>query len=285
MGVCNAFLLDCVAFSLLKTPVQMGGLRLLLEQDSYLLPRMGVSNYIPKIFEMGTIMIKKELEEAVALSMIFDATPHVGEVLAIVFRFLNPNNSITHRLGALRMYKYGFTGAQLAESIVDILLEEYKIPRSKVRTGTMDGCAVNGCAMDLIRPVYSHLLDLICVSHGANVIGKIMIRKDNCPLPRVKRFESKWSQLMNCSPRARTLFQMYTGRSVCRSSEIRWFCWFEIIDQVFDNFNHVCEIINDPDDFATELRESLGELVAQGVVEDLRMEMAMAKGMQSSPYL
>ena len=101
--------------------------------------------------EMGTIMIKKELEEAVALSMIFDATPHVGEVLAIVFRFLNPNNSITHRLGALRMYKYGFTGAQLAESIVDILLEEYKIPRSKVRTGTMDGCAVNSYAMDLIR--------------------------------------------------------------------------------------------------------------------------------------
>ena len=70
------------------------------------------------------------------------------------------------------MYKYGFTGGQLAESIVDILLEEYKIPRSEVRTGTMDGCAVNGCAMDLIRPVYSHLLDLICVSHGANVIGK-----------------------------------------------------------------------------------------------------------------
>ena len=102
---------------------------------------MDASNYTPKIIKMGTIMIKKELEEAVALSIIFDATPHVGEVFAIVFRFINTNNSNTHRLGALRMYKYGFRGAQLAESKVDILLEEYEVPCSKVRTGTMDGCA------------------------------------------------------------------------------------------------------------------------------------------------
>lgn len=274
--ICYAMLLDNVPFEVLRDQKE-GGLRQLLEDrgQATSVPRREVLDCIPTVLAMEKEALIKELEKATAVSIIYDATPHVAECFAVVLRFLI-NDKVTHRVASIRMYEKGFTGPQLAGVVLEILLSELQIPRFKVRCETADGCPTNLAAMNQLRNIYPHLLDLICAAHSANVVGKVMMTGPDCPTPLAKRFESLWSQLMNQCPRARHLFKIAAGEATQRSSEIRWFCWFEIIAQAYKNSAAVRMLIFHDEDFASELRGSLREMLTPGVVEDLRMELAMA---------
>ncbi len=77
------------------------------------------------------------------------------------------------------------------------------------------------------------LLDLVCVSHTVNVIGKKL--EANCTF--AKYFIHKWSELMNCSDYAREIFASNAGGlTVYRISEVRWFSFYEVVVQVRQNF-------------------------------------------------
>lgn len=104
-----------------------------------------------------------------------------------------------------------------------------------------------------------------------------MIRADGPPLPLARQFESWWSQLLSTCPRARVLFRLHSGATAKRSSEIRWFCWFEIINQAYEYSGSVRHIIMHEEEFGQELRNKLRGLIADDVVADLRMELAIAK--------
>lgn len=282
MKTCYAILQDGIPFSFLKDPAPKTGLRHILEDKRFTLPHREVRDCITKVLKLEFQEILNELTGIEYVSIIFDGTPHVAEVFGVVLRFVvnSPTGyKITHRLVALRFYKYSFTGSQLALAISDILLLECGIKRSQIRSATCDGCPTNGLAMEFLSGavMFPHLTALTCISHSSNVVGKIMMRKENCPLPLARQFESWWSHLMSTCPRARTLFRENSGVSVVRSSEIRWFCWYEIINQVYVHAVAVRAVITSNEDFGSELRNNLNTLLAEGTVQDLRMELAIAR--------
>ena len=227
---------------------------------------------------MSIDAIKKEVTEDVkgGISCIFDGTPHVAECFALVLRYVLKGN-VTHRLVALQMFKCSFTGVQLASQVFDIVVSELGIRRERLRAENSDGCSVNLCAMDNLKLLVPHLLNPICVTHGASIIGKIMLRKDNCPLPLARKLESLWSNLMTTSPRARGVFFDSANESAKRSSEIRFYCAHEILCQVYDQSAAVNAVIMHASEFAPEIRAKLRDLIAPAVLADLRMELAVAK--------
>lgn len=112
---------------------------------------------------------------------------------------------------------------------------------------------------------------------STSVVGKILTRKTDCPLALAKKLEQVWSNLITTCPRARGIFRLLAGVSAKRTSEIRLFCWHDIITQIYDYSAAVHAVITDPGDFAPELRGKLRDLIAPAVLTDLRMELAIAK--------
>ena len=176
----------------------------------------------------------------------------MAEIFGVVLRFLKNGPDglrVTHRLVALRFYDRSFSSAQLAVVITDILMRDFGFRRNQIRASISDGCPTNGSAMEQLKHplMLPHILTPICISHSSNVVGKLMLRQENCPLPLAKRFEEIWSQLLNTSPRARSLFQQHSHQTAKRSSDIRWFCWFEIIQQAYLHFDSVQHVIQHQD--------------------------------------
>ena len=275
--VCYAVLRDGIPFTFLRTPVAPLGLRRLLEAGRSNLPYREVSDCIPSILRLQLDELKKELQDVRGVGFIYDGTPHVAEVFAVVVRFVKNCPSgyrVTHRLAALRMYEKSFNGAQLAVALADILMQELGLKRDQIRASTQDGCPVNGAAMDNLRlPVMlPHLISPICISHAANVVGKVSLTA----LPLARQFESWWSNLLETCPRARGLFRAHSNVSAKRSSQTRWFTWWEISNQAYEHSASVRHVVFHQDDFGDELRTKLRDLIntREG---DLRLEWAVTR--------
>ena len=275
--VCYALLRDGVPFNFLNNPVAPLGLRRLLEAGRSTLPEREVRDCIPTILQLQVDELKKELHDVRGVGFIYDATPHVAEVFGVVVRFVKNcplGYRVTHRLVSLRMYERGFNAAQLAVAITEILMGDLGLKREKIRASTQDGCPVNGAAMNNLRhPVmWPHLISPVCISHAANVTGKTMLTA----LPLARQFEAWWSNLVETCPRARALFRAHANAAVERSSQTRWFTWWEISNQAYEKSASVHHVIFHEDDFGDELRQKLRDLVTtrEG---DLRMEWALVR--------
>jgi acetone carboxylase gamma subunit len=143
----------------------------------------------------------------------------------------------------------------------------------RIRSITADGCFVNTAAFVLLERVLIKSIGLICISHSANNVGK---RFKMCRLlENAIKFEEKWSYMMNVSSRARELFKVASGKCALRPSEVRWYNFFEVIKQIYENSLAVKNVIESIEDFAEESRMTLKELICDEVVHDLRIELAI----------
>ena len=148
------------------------------------------------------------------------------------------------------MFKKSFNAQQLGLLILEVLLRKLELPNASLRCGVSDGCPTNQAAFDTIRNLFRKMITPTCISHAANVIGKILIEG----LPIAKSFESSWSLMMSSSPHARLLFRSHSGETAKRQSETRWYAWWEIMNQIYchsatvqrvlDAFNIYCDRFN-----------------------------------------
>ena len=122
-----------------------------------------------------------------------------------------------------------------------------------LRCGVSDGCPTNQAAFDTIRNLFRKMITPTCISHAANVIGKILIEG----LPIAKSFESSWSLMMSSSPHARLLFRSHSGETAKRQSETRWYAWWEIINQIYCHSATVQRVLDADGDFAENSRRKL----------------------------
>lgn len=83
--------------------------------------------------------------------------------------------------------------------------------------------------------------------------------------------------MMSTIDRARYQFKHISGKTPVRPCEVRWYAWYEITAQIYDSSDAVRRFVEHDDDFAEALRESLREMIHPDVVEELRMELAIAK--------
>jgi hypothetical protein len=142
-----------------------------------------------------------------------------------------------------------------------------------LRIMIQDGCPVNGAAVTALVPLLPDVLPPICVSHGSNVIGKIL--PTTCPA--AKKFEELWSYMMTTSLLARSIFKnlLPAGEKLQRSNEIRWYQWWEICKQIDLHFDDCVSVINHTDEFAEATRLSLREFLVPGVIETMRAQSSL----------
>lgn len=262
MDVCEAFIRDAIPLETLRKP--SGSLRQLLEHSRGSLPLTGVSQYIP-------MFLQKEIEKTKAaigsrpISISFDGTTEVGELLTIVVRFVSKNHNICHRCHSFKVLSRSLDGLQLGAFLAE-QLNNYWLNR-QIHYISRDGASVNtaGIAHMGILLTFGKTADVICLSHTINVAGSRF--SDECQI--VEKIIQAWSSIVVHSGKVRREFLTRTGVSAKRKSEVRWFSWAEvglqikrylstIIDICRDVTNgcdalrvKVINIIDDEDDFAT----------------------------------
>ena len=90
--------------------------------------------------------LKKELGKDAKISVIFDGTTRLGDVQAIIFRFVvddgkNPPE-LVQRLVALPNLESSGTGEGLA-GVIGRTMAKYNVPPQNLVFGSRDGCSVN----------------------------------------------------------------------------------------------------------------------------------------------
>ena len=114
---------------------------------------------IPFTLDNEKSKIKTEIKDKY-LSLIFDGTSRLGEVLAVVFRYIGDNWQICQCLVRLEFLGKSLTGEEVARELISILSVQYGI-ESKYLLGAMwDGTSVNNVAIQVVNIVYPEALDI-----------------------------------------------------------------------------------------------------------------------------
>ena len=131
-----------------------------------------VAQYIPFILEEKTYL-KAELTEAPFLSVVFDGSTHLGEALAILFRYIDADWKLRQRLVRLHVLSKSLNGQQLARELITCLSVKYNIHPKKLVAAIRDSAAVNGTALRSVKDImFPDLCDVICSSHSLDNVGK-----------------------------------------------------------------------------------------------------------------
>ena len=125
------------------------------------------------------LILKEEIQLIIeeskgnSLMVIFDGTTKVGEVFAIVFRWVTSNLEIIKRLVDVGKYTYSFRTEELVAAVVSIL-NRYGVfkgtkPPNKLNGNVIafqrDRVAVNSAAVAILLRNYINSKDMGCLSH------------------------------------------------------------------------------------------------------------------------
>jgi hypothetical protein len=113
------------------------------------------------------------VKECQAVSVIFDGTTRVDEVLAVVFRFVKDDFSIVQKLVSLAKYKDVKNHEKLAFAVLAVLAAHGIQYATGVVGWQRDRAAVNGAAMTYLTESYGGL-DMKCLSHTITHVGEHM---------------------------------------------------------------------------------------------------------------
>ena len=134
------------------------------------------------------------------LSITFDGTSRLGEVLAIVLRYVHQWN-VHQRLVRLEFLAKTMTGEEVAHQLISTLSVTYGIESSFILPAMRDGASVNGVAMDVVKIVYPDIMDVHYFSHTLDLVG------DKFKTPILASFCSYWISLFHIALRLK-----YFGR-------------------------------------------------------------------------
>ena len=98
------------------------------------------------------------------ISLIFDGTSRLGEVLALVVRFVD-DWKLVKRLVHLEFVEKSITGKKVAREIINILAVPLGIQSHLLIAAMRDGASVNSVAMITLGVIFPHVLDFRCFPH------------------------------------------------------------------------------------------------------------------------
>ena len=146
------------------------GLRDLLEENSFrLTDSRHMMDMMPFILEEQHARVKDEIQGK-DISIIFDGTTRLGEVLVVVVRFLE-EWAIKQRLVSVQFLQKSVNGDELAMLIISILSVSLGVESGRLLAVMRDGASVNAAALRTVAIVYPSLLDVCCISHTLDLVG------------------------------------------------------------------------------------------------------------------
>lgn len=130
------------------------------------------------------------------ISVSFDGTTNTAETLAIVFRFVSEDLQPITLCVRLMLLERALRGTEIANCLHRVL-QEYGVDFQLVTAFAHDRASSNGAAMTLLLPFCPNSLDMPCLAHFFDNLGK-QLKQD-----AVDRFVSKLTNLFSRSAKAR----------------------------------------------------------------------------------
>jgi hypothetical protein len=228
-----------------------------------------VKDCVPDFHKIQVDRIKDELKtlQHKSISIIFDATPHIAEVFGACFCFVDNKHNITFRAVELKFYNESFNRNKLQLAFIEVIRNN-DVEYENVKFAVCDGCYTNLACLNKVCMTMTDLTEVICMSHSANCIGKIL---SSCEfLKKAFLFEEKWSAMMSRSNRAKSIFKNLAGltKSPKTSNAQRWYYFYEIIKEIYEHSAAVKQTIEHEEDFCEELRKPMKEMIKYELNED-----------------
>ena len=201
--------------------------------------------------------------------VIFDGTSRLGEVLAVVLRYVD-GWKIVQRLVRLEFLAKSLSGEEVARELIDILSVSFSIHSHQLLVAMRDGASVNSVAMRTLSVIFSNVLDVRCFSHTLDLVG------DKFVTPTLSGFTSHWISLFVHSPKTQDLWKRKTGKSMATFSKTRWWSRWEVLSQVMTQFGDIAPFLTENQDIGPSLRPKLLSIVNDPQsLAFLKMELAI----------
>ena len=223
---------------------------------------------VPFTLAQESDQVKKEIEGK-CVSVIFDGKSRLGEVLAVVLRFVDSDFNIQQHLVQMMFLMTSLTGEETARELINVLSVSLSIPPQLLLAAMRDGASVNGVAMRTVSIIYPNVLDMRCLSHTLNLVGGKFVT------PVLSSFVSLWISLFSHSPKTKALWREQTGKSMALFSNTRWWSRWEVMHQIKVQFGVVVPFLTNED-----LRSSAAHSHLLAIVQNtpryqsLRVELA-----------
>ena len=184
------------------------------------------------IFTFGLNLFHHLLLAGKYLSVIFDGTSRLGEVLAVVVRFIS-DWTVQQRLVRLEFLKKSMTGVETARELISVLSVTLSVESHRLLAAMRDRASVNNAAMDVVTVTYPKLLDIECLSHMLNLVG------ERFKTPTLNLFFTLWISLFAHSHKVKALWKEATGRAMSSYCKTRWWSRWEVMNQVLLQFGDI----------------------------------------------
>ena len=113
--------------------------------------RCHMLDLVPFVLEEEKSLIKEEIKNK-DMSIIYDGTTRLGEVLAIVIRYIDGWN-IHQRLVCLQFLAKSMTGEELARQLISTLSATYGVQSNIILATMRDGASVNNVALRVFKVI------------------------------------------------------------------------------------------------------------------------------------
>lgn len=120
-------------------------------------------DHIPFILKEEQETLQTEIKDKY-ISVIYDGTTRLGEVLAIIVRYID-DWKIKQRLIRLETLAKSMTGEEIARELIDVLSRTYRIQSNHILAVMRDGASVNNVALRVLQVVFPDILNVCCFSH------------------------------------------------------------------------------------------------------------------------
>ena len=225
--------------------------RPLLESNGLrLTDRSHMSNLIPFVLENELAQLKSELSNK-AVSIIFDGTSRLGEVLVVVLRYLDDEWNIQQRLVRVKTLAKSLLGEEIARELIEVLSVRLSISSARLLAAMRDRASVNGVAMRTLKIIFPHLVDIGCFSHTVNLAG------ERFKIPTLLEFINAWNSLFAHSAKARLCWREHCGSSMPSYCPTRWWSKWEVMKAVMLQFGDIEPFLRAHDDLAPSTRSKL----------------------------
>eukprot|EP00734_Pompholyxophrys_sp_LG126_P000245 Pompholyxophrys_sp_v1_NODE_68_length_2521_cov_1.980130.p1 type:complete len:374 gc:universal NODE_68_length_2521_cov_1.980130:1353-232(-) len=119
------------------------------------------------------------------------------------------------------------------------MLRELQIPLENLVAAMHDRAATNGKAIRIAKTVYDKLFDVGCFSHAVDLVGS------HFETPNLSKFMVHWIGIFSYSPKANLMWKARSGSTMNTFSKTRWWSRWEVEKQIWQNFQHVHDFLQD----------------------------------------
>jgi hypothetical protein len=129
-------------------------------------------------------------------------------------RFVCKKKTIQQRLLSLSFLANPLLGNTSAAEVIRVVMTVAHQDPLRLRFNTVDGCATNGAANDIMKCIFKESCDLVCLSHTSNLPMKMF----ETATPIAHKFLQTWSQCLTQCSKVRAAVRAAVGEGGIRSA-------------------------------------------------------------------